>query len=229
MIKSTCIKSLFLLLLYYGDSMNIAEIIKKQTTIVAIAVILIITLAIGVSYALFFNIKEGEVQTVKAGTLAVTFKTNGTSADATSQQIEPMSDENGLKTKTITYTPENTGNLPVSYKLYLVITNSDTIQASYIKFSVDGNDSNGITAQSLSSKPSFQTDESYETNIQNKTAYEIDSGTIKASTSGQSQQGATKYLRVWLDESTFPDNIETTDLNLSILVVNEVDESSVTQ
>ncbi len=205
--------------------MNIANIIKKQTTIIAIVVVLLITLAVGVSYALFYNVKTGETQTVIAGTLKVTFEANGAKDNAFNNK-EPMSETEGLETTSITYTPTNTGNLPASYKIYLVLLSDNTVNAANIKFSVDGDQTKGSTATILSSKNSIIVSDS-DSKINNQTAYEIDSGTISAPTSGNSQAGTTKYLRVWIDEDSFPDTTDEAQLNLSILVVNEVNENSV--
>ena len=53
--------------------MKIKDIIKKQTTIIAIAVVLVIITVIGVSYAIFFNVNRNTTdQVITAGNLSVT-------------------------------------------------------------------------------------------------------------------------------------------------------------
>ena len=53
--------------------MKIKDIIKKQTTIIAIAVILVTITVIGVSYAIFFDVKtNSRDQVITAGTLKLT-------------------------------------------------------------------------------------------------------------------------------------------------------------
>ena len=190
--------------------MKIKDIIKKQTTIIAIAVILVTIAVIGVSYALFFSVnKNKEDQVITAGNLALTV------SGLTAGQIsDTMSETEGLASNPITYTVENTGsNLPASYSLYVYggleegETQANTIPLESIKFSTDG-----TTAEKLVDQESVQTDN-------NQTAYLIDSGTIAAKSTDPS-----KSLRIWIDESLLSSEIEGGNLNLQLYIVSEVDE-----
>ena len=190
--------------------MKIKDIIKKQTTIIAIAVILVTIAVIGVSYALFFSVnKNTEDQVITAGNLALTV------SGLTAGQIsDTMSETEGLASNPITYTVENTSsNLPASYSLYvyggLEEENklANTIPLESIMFSTDG-----TTAKKLVDQDSVQTDN-------NQTAYLIDSGTIAARSTDPS-----KSLRIWIDESLLSSEIDAGDLNLQLYIVSEVDE-----
>lgn len=190
--------------------MKIKDIIKKQTTIIAIAVILVTIAVIGVSYALFFSVnKNTEDQVITAGNLALTV------SGLTAGQIsDTMSETEGLASNPITYTVENTSsNLPASYSLYvyggLEEENklANTIPLESIMFSTDG-----TTAIKLVDQESVQTDN-------NQTAYLIDSGTIAAKSTDPS-----KSLRIWIDESLLSSEIEGGNLNLQLYIVSEVDE-----
>ena len=190
--------------------MKIKDIIKKQTTIIAIAVILVTIAVIGVSYALFFSVnKNTEDQVITAGNLALTV------SGLTAGQIsDTMSETEGLASNPITYTVENTSsNLPASYSLYVYggLKKGDkpanTIPLESIMFSTDG-----TTAKKLVDQDSVQTDN-------NQTAYLIDSGTIAAGSTDPS-----KSLRIWIDESLLSSEIDAGDLNLQLYIVSEVDE-----
>ena len=190
--------------------MKIKDIIKKQTTIIAIAVILVTIAVIGVSYALFFSVnKNTEDQVITAGNLALTV------SGLTAGQIsDTMSETEGLASNPITYTVENTSsNLPASYSLYVYggLKKGDkpanTIPLESIMFSTDG-----TTAKKLVDQESVQTDN-------NQTAYLIDSGTIAAKSTDPS-----KSLRIWIDESLLSSEIDAGDLNLQLYIVSEVDE-----
>lgn len=190
--------------------MKIKDIIKKQTTIIAIAVILVTIAVIGVSYALFFSVnKNTEDQVITAGNLALTV------SGLTAGQIsDTMSETEGLASNPITYTIENTSsNLPASYSLYVYggLEEGDkpanTIPLESIMFSTDG-----TTAKKLVDQDSVQTDN-------NQTAYLIDSGTIAAGRTDPS-----KSLRIWIDESLLSSEIDAGDLNLQLYIVSEVYE-----
>lgn len=190
--------------------MKIKDIIKKQTTIIAIAVILVTIAVIGVSYALFFSVnKNTEDQVITAGNLALTV------SGLTAGQIsDTMSKTEGLASNPITYTVENTSsNLPASYSLYVYggLKKGDkpanTIPLESIMFSTDG-----TTAKKLVDQDSVQTDN-------NQTAYLIDSGTIAAGSTDPS-----KSLRIWIDENLLSSEIDAGNLNLQLYIVSEVDE-----
>ena len=187
--------------------MKIKDIIKKQTTIIAIAVILVTIAVIGVSYALFFSVnKNTEDQVITAGNLALTV--SGLTAGKIS---DTMSEAEGLASNPITYTVENTSSNAYSLYVYGGLEEGDnqanTIPLESIKFSTDG-----TTAKKLVDQDSVQTDNS-------QTAYLIDSGTIEAGGTASS-----KSLRIWIDESLLSSEIESGNLNLQLYIVSEVDE-----
>ncbi len=184
--------------------MKIKDIIKKQTTIIAIAVVLVTITVIGISYAIFFDVKKNtEDQKITAGTLELTV--SGINALKLS---EPMSTADGLASTPVSYTVVNTdSNLPAAYSLYIYAGNGNTISLSSIKISTDGSSSSVLSSIS-------------DTLVENGTTYyRIDSGTLAAGTSG-----TTKNLRIWIDEDLVADEINNGNLNLQLYVVSEVQE-----
>ena len=189
--------------------MKIKDIIKKQTTIIAIAVVLVTIAVIGVSYAIFFDVsRNADDQVITAGNLELTV-TGITALSLT----EPMTTDDGLVSNPISYTVENTdSNLPATYSLYIYAGSDNNIPLSSIKISTDGNATSGSTSTVLSSIV-----DTLEEN--NTTYYRIDSGDLTAGATG-----TTKYLRIWIDEDLVGDEIDGGNLNLQLYVVSEVDE-----
>lgn len=176
--------------------MKVKDIIKKQTTVIALAVVLVVVAALGVSYAVFFDVKTNKNnQVITAGTLKLTM-TNANALELTT----PMDDADGLKTAAFTYTVKNTdSNLPASYKVYVYADSSNAIDLANIRVSLDG-----TTVKSLTSLPTGTcTDESNNS----YTCYQIDTNDLNASESATS-----KNVRVWISE----DSAEMTDKNLSL-------------
>lgn len=189
--------------------MRVKDIIKKQTTIIAIAVILVTIAVIGVSYAIFFNVSKNSAdQVITAGTLELTV--SGINALTLS---EPMTTAEGLTSKPVSYTVVNTdSNLPASYSLYVYAGSDNNIPLSSIKVSTDGDVSSGSTSTILSSIAET-------INENGTTYYRIDTGSLGAGASG-----TTKYLRIWIDEDLVADEINNGNLNLQLYVVSEVNE-----
>ena len=62
--------------------MKVKDIIKRQTTMVAMAVILVVITAIGVSYSVFFDVEKNQSnQTITAGIFKLTVTGNSKLTD----------------------------------------------------------------------------------------------------------------------------------------------------
>lgn len=189
--------------------MKVKDIIKKQTTVIAIAVALVAVTVIGVSYAIFFDVqKNTNNQVITAGTLKLTI------ADVSALDVsEPLDEASGLKSDPASYTVNNTGNLPANYKIYIYADTDNAVELSKIKVSTDGNATQGNTAKALSSIAERITENG-------NTYYEIGSGSVNAGASD-----ATKYVRVWVDEDSITGEVSDKKVDLSIYIVSEVQES----
>ena len=190
--------------------MKIKDIIKKQTTLIAIAVILVTIAVIGVSYAIFFNVNRNtDDQVITAGNLELTV----TGLTALTLK-EPMTTSEGLASSPASYTVENTdSNLPATYSLYIYAGEGNTIDLSTIRISTDGDGTSGSTSTILTSIA--------DTLVENGTTYyRIDTGDLGAGASSDTS----KYIRIWIDEDLVADEINNGNLNLQLYVVSEVDE-----
>ncbi len=108
---------------------KVGSVLKTETKVIAIVVICLVITVMGISYALFFEVKGNEKnQIVKAGTLEFTYAngsqiTNVTNSDC----FIPMSNEEALTHSECEYkiSITNTGTLPGNYNINL---NSESIE-----------------------------------------------------------------------------------------------------
>lgn len=184
--------------------MKIKDIIKKQTTVIAIAVVLVVITVIGVSYAIFFNVNKNTTdQVITAGNLKVTI--SATKVNLT----EPMTTEQGLASTPITYTPSNTSsNLPATYSIYIYAGPDNSIDLSTIKVSTDGSSSDVLTTLPTDTDPGTG-------------YYRLTTGTVPAGGTGTSGS-----IRIWIDEDLIADEITGQVLDLQLQIVAEVNEET---
>ena len=108
---------------------KIGTVIKTESKVIAYVVICLVIIVLGISYALFFEVKGNEKnQIVKAGTLEFTYEkgsqiTNDTNSDC----FIPMSREEAIKHSECEYkiSITNAGTLPGNYNIKL---NSETVE-----------------------------------------------------------------------------------------------------
>lgn len=188
--------------------MKVKDIIKKQTTLIAIAVAGVVIAALSVSYAIFFDVKKSADQVITAGKLKLTISNiNTLNLD------EVLTTTKGLESTPANYTIENTETLPASYKLYVYVNSDSTISADKIKISTDGDGTSGTTATVLSSITDVL-------NENGTTYYQIKSDTLASGATSPTQ-----YIRVWVDEDLLSNELENAKVSLSLYIVSEVDES----
>ena len=189
--------------------MKVKDIIKKQTTIVALAVVLVAIAVIGVSYAIFFDVKTNSSnQVITAGTLKLTV------SDISALQLsEPISTSAGLTSTPVSYTVKNTdSNLPATYSIYIYADSTNTMDLSKIKISYDGNSTSGSTSVVLSSITDTFTENG-------NTYFKINSGSLAAGATG-----STNYIRIWVDEDLVTDELTDVTLSLNMYIISEVQE-----
>ena len=102
---------------------KIGTVLKTESKVIAYVVICLVIIVLGISYALFFEVKGNEKnQIVKAGTLEFTYE-NGSliTNDTNSDCFIPMSEEEALKHSECEYkiSITNAGTLPGNYNINL--------------------------------------------------------------------------------------------------------------
>ena len=108
---------------------KVGSVIKTEAKVIAYVVICLVIIVIGISYALFFEVKGNEKnQIVKAGTLEFTYASGSQITNATNSDcFIPMSNEEALSHSECEYKVSitNTGTLPGNYNINL---NSESVE-----------------------------------------------------------------------------------------------------
>ena len=178
--------------------MYINKLIKKQVMLILATVVLVGTLAVTTSFAVFEETKSNATdQKMTIGDLDVTY-TGGSAISIT--DINPMTDSTALsKTDNIyTFTIENIGTVPYNFKVKVINNPSYTsnlLPHQYIRYSL-----NNGTASTLGS---------------GQDDYELTSGVIEAGATN------TYNLRLWVaDASTYslPNSVLGQEIHLKISV-----------
>ena len=178
--------------------MYINKLIKKQVMLILATVVLVGTLAVTTSFAVFEETKSNATdQKMTIGNLDVTY-TGGSAISIT--DINPMTDSTALsKTNNIyTFTIKNTGTVPYNFKVKVIYNPSYTsnlLPHQYIRYSL-----NNGTASTLGS---------------GQGDYELTSGVIEAGATN------TYNLRLWVaDASTYrlPNSALGQEIHLKIFV-----------
>lgn len=202
--------------------MKLKDIIKKQTLLIIVTVVAVVSTTIGVSYAVFFDVKKNNKdQEVTAGILRVKLS-NFEALDLN----EPYDETTGLTTTPpVTYTIQNTdSNLPARYTIAIYANPANTIPLNTIRVSTDGTTSAILTTKECikgedgNCKPAADNPNSYYWIIDSSE----DSGAVPAG-----QSSASKSIRVWVDSNALGDGIEAT-VDLNLYIESEVDETSAT-
>ena len=173
-------------------------------------VLVMIIIVLGVSYALFMQVTDNSNnQVVTTGTLQVEYaSSNGYITNNSYKELLPMSNNKGLEQTGYSFSVKNTGSLPVTYKVYMYVNESDYNNdvankkisgelfkdLSLIKFNIQTNKDGNNTISKIS-----------DINMKNDSGidkYEIYTGTVNENNSINSH-----VLKLWLDEDLDETNI----------------------
>ncbi len=202
--------------------MKVKDIIKRQTTMIALAVIVVVVATLSVSYAIFFDVSQNKNdQVITAGSLSLTL-----SGITELKELDVTSDESGKTGKSISYTLENKGNLPATYKIY-IYASADSVSNIVDQVSVYAPSTSG--ANDVKKLINLDSNGTEGLTLDNCTGtgnlcklFLLDSGTVAANTN-ESQ----KKLYIWVSEDGIEDELNGS-LNLNLYMVNEVDEETAT-
>ena len=207
------------------NDMNYKSIIKKQSFVIAICVICLGIILTGTSYALFFQVNTNtENQVVETGTLSVTYGSQ--SQMITETNLMPMSDEDALKSSTVSSTIfiENNGTLPATYVLKIgedwnsftsrddYLDTDELINLDYVKVAAYINGE-------VILNPIVITD--LEVASDDSSMYVLKTGALDVSSTGNTTE--TLVVKVWLDR-TIPASEIGKYLFLKLDVTSLVDE-----
>ena len=93
------------------------EILKENKKFIIIALVIIVLLLIGITYAYLRTTLEGEKEyVIRAGTLDLTMEEGN---ELTLESVIPLEDEEGMKLNGFTFSLTNNGNIESDYSIYL--------------------------------------------------------------------------------------------------------------
>lgn len=193
--------------------MKLKDIIKKQTLIIVLTVAIVTITTLGVSYAVFFDVKKNsEDQVITAGSLEATI-----SDMKALTPTEVLSDADGLNSPAATYTIKNTNStLPAKYSLCVFAKPDNTIELNTIKLSTNGTSFDKLVSDTRAKNEAAKTDD----NVAGKDCYIIDEGTVAAG-----ETLPQKSIRIWVSSELYGTDGEGI-VSLSLFLDVEVDEVS---
>ena len=203
--------------------MNYKGIIKKQTFIMSVSIIVMALILIGTSYALFSNSNNSNPQSVTSGTLIVSYNgttittVGGTDGGGNLLEIQPI-DETTVNGQTpYTIKVNNTGTLALKYNIILYTDTTNTLPHSYYAFKYKVNGSY-TTKAAITTLPKV---DPTVTNM-NEIRYKLTSQPFVLNAGAE----ATHELYVWIDEATADDSVSDKIANIKIVVEGEATDNT---
>ena len=186
--------------------MKYTKIIKRETKVMAVIVVVLLVLVLGASYALFLRVASSQNnQVVKTGTLQVSYdSTNGYLNGNTYPDLLPMSDENGLLQSGYSFSVKNTGNLKTEYTVYIYVDqesfdrdhSGESLFADLnsLRYNFRVNSDTNTTVSTIGAQTKVTED--------GIDKYELYTGSVEGTNSQNNH-----VFRVWLDPSMATSNI----------------------
>lgn len=185
--------------------------LRYRIPLAVIAILMVITLTVGSSYALWTVTKsQSTANVINSGCFRIEFLEKSSSINLTNTY--PIKDEKGMATTPYKFTVKNTCTIDADYMIYLNTVNLDSninkISDDLIKYSIikEGDSTsvaNLLSSATINSDKALFTDEVLNAETYFDKSYEIAGGTLAASSSDGGTDGgeATYYLRLWIDSS----------------------------
>ncbi|MBR1416843.1 MAG: hypothetical protein IJ572_03400 [Bacilli bacterium] len=172
--------------------MNYKSMIKKQSFIIALSIILMTLVLIGASYALFGSLNKSRTeQVVTSGSLIVDY-TQGTGTTLTGEII-PEEDETAAASTGYEIKVTNTGTLPMKYDILIYTGEENELPHENIKVKLDDDEIKALSTLTKTSETSSET--------LNNIKY-ILKGDLTVSASGDYGDVKTHVVRVWIDKTS---------------------------
>ena len=199
--------------------MNYKEIIKKQSFIITISIVVMGIILIGTSYALFSNSGNSETQVVSSGTLSINYtgSTITTVGGSTSTEIEPIDESTVDGQSPYTIKVNNTGSLAMRYNIVIYTDEDNTLPHSYyaIKYKENGS---YTTKAALTTLPKVDNSVTQLNSIK----YKLKSEPFTV----EPNQTNTHEIYVWIDEATADDSVANKVAKLKIKVEGEATDAT---
>ena len=176
----------------------IGNVLKRQTTIIAITVIALCIGVLGVSYAVFFKVDSSKTQVVTSGDLTIQFET--TKNTITSANL-PQSDYEG-KNNAYSFSVTNKGTLDMKYDIYIyndpdAAGKGTPIPHEWLRVQLDNQEIKNLDQY---------TEETTDGDDTPKRKINLSDLIVKAKGAADQKDVATHVIRIWIDEDA-PESI----------------------
>ena len=166
--------------------MNYKDIIKKQSFIIVISIVVMSVILLGTSYALFNQTDSStNNQVVTSGSLVIDYSSSDSQA-LISGDVVPEDIDTGFKIRI-----NNTGTLPMEYNILLYTTETNEVMHSNIKVQPDNGEE-----KFLNTFP--RTPETQNKTNMNEIVYIIGTSSVEAQNNTDSDQKE-HDVKVWLE------------------------------
>ena len=163
--------------------------LKHKISLLVIGILLVVSLLISSSYALWvFNVSQESTNVVKSDCFEITLTDNNPISLGASF---PMRDSDGVQTTPYTFTIKNICNHPADFQINLETLSSSTIDESFIKADLNGHITEYNTADSVEPTISGA-----------RSAAMLYEDTLAVNSS------KTYNLRIWVNETATQDDVE---------------------
>ena len=205
--------------------MNYKGIIKKQSFIITISVIVMAIILIGTSYALFIHKDNSDNQVISSGTLIVSYEgssittVGGTDGSGNLLEIEPIDEATVNTQEPYKIKVNNNGTLALKYNIIIYTGSTNTLAHSNFSYKYKDNGSYTQSA-ALTSLPKVDPSQ---TNM-NQIRYKLTSEPFILNAG----QEATHEIYVWVDSDRIGDNLSDEEIvDLKIAVEGEATDPAV--
>ena len=166
--------------------MNYKDIIKKQSFIIVVSIVVMSVILLGTSYALFNQTDSStNNQVVTSGSLVIDYSTSDSQA-LISGDVVPEDIDTGFKIRI-----NNTGTLPMEYNILVYTTDTNEVAHSNIKVQLDNGEEKYLNTYPKTA------DTASKTNM-NEIIYIIGTSSVEAQNDTDSDQKV-HDVKVWLD------------------------------
>ena len=177
----------------------IGNVLKRQTTIIALCVIGLCIGVLGVSYAVFFKVDSSKTQVVTSGDLTIQFDTSTPAITTANLPQSAYEGQNNVYTFSVT----NKGSLDMNYDIYIyndpdAAGSGTPIPHEFLQVKLDNQEAKPLSEYALEPPDGNEATAKRQINLSDLI--------VKAKGAADQKDVATHNIRIWIDEDA-PESI----------------------
>lgn len=191
----------------------IGNVLKRQTTIIAITVIALCIGVLGISYAVFFKVDSSKTQVVTSGDLTIQFETKSNTITSANLPQSAYEGQNNAYSFSVT----NKGSLDMNYDIYIYNDPDAAGKGTYIpheflQVQLDNQEAKPLDEYDLVPPEGDEATAKRQINLSDLI--------VKAKGAADQKDVATHVIRIWIDEDA-PESIIGNIVALKVEVFGE--------